>query len=359
MAVSQEILYGDLCHLTLGNKYKDGNVVIISSKTTAHLALTNDVISQFESVRTRLVDTVKPNPTFRDIDSVFKSVREFDPNVIVAVGGGSVIDVSKIVSLMLSNNVFGAAENLLKFGAFNERNCSLVAIPTTCGTGSEVTPFATVWTDVGNGKVSIETTEMLPDLVLINGLFSMSASPNQLLYSGLDAISHCVETIWNRNRSKESVGIACKALQILLKNLPLITSDVKKPENFHEMQKAAMMAGKAIAINHTAIAHSISYSLTSRLNIPHGLACSFTIPVIAETYLDQMDLNKYERNCIADAASYLRSMNLGNLVLSQIEDGKVIEEFGSTEASERSKNFLLEMNSQEIDRILARSFRSE
>ena len=155
-----------------------------------------------------------------------------------------------------------------------------MAVPTTSGTGSEVTPFATLWTRDGCGKSSIESREIIPNVAILDPDWPRSAGLQQTLFSGLDAISHCIETLWNRHKTPKSIEYAVGGLQRILEVFPRILAGKGSIEDFRIMQSGAMQGGHAISINHTSISHSISYPLTSFFGVPHGLACSFTIPAV-------------------------------------------------------------------------------
>jgi alcohol dehydrogenase len=156
----------------------------------------------------------------------------------------------------------------------------LITIPTTSGTGSEVTRWATIWGDNGE-KHSLSQYNLYPQTSIYDASLCLSMPTSVTLYSGLDALSHACEAIWNTNATKQSDEYACEAISLITQYLPLAMQERDNLEARSKMQLASYMAGCAMSLTRTALAHSISYPLTGKYDIPHGFACSFTLPEIA------------------------------------------------------------------------------
>jgi alcohol dehydrogenase len=156
----------------------------------------------------------------------------------------------------------------------------IIAVPTTSGTGSEVTPFASVWSLELSKKFSISGTDLLPINVILDPRLTDSLPKNVTLSSGMDTISHALESLWNRNRTEESSRYAIRSLELSLKSLPKLMEDLSDSESRDKMLLSSFLGGLAIAQTRTALAHSISYPLTAKHGVPHGIACSFALPQI-------------------------------------------------------------------------------
>jgi alcohol dehydrogenase len=186
----------------------------------------------------------------------------------------------------------------------------MVAIPTTSGTGSEVTPFATVWDHEQHKKYSLAGEWVYPDVALLDASLTLTLSEEDTLYPALDAISHALESLWNKNCTPVSRAFAFQALVLSNKALPLV---IKEPNNLNarrDLQNASVLSGLAISQTRTAIAHSISYPITSRLGVPHGLACSFILPKLLEININNLDCNASERTILETNLIMLRSLEL-------------------------------------------------
>jgi len=243
-----------------------------------------------ERVRTslggRLVavfDDVKPNPDVLDVDAQADALGPLAPDCIVALGGGSSIDTAKGLARLLSQPVGTTLAAHFRDGiAFDGGVAALpvVAIPTTAGTGAEVTPFGTIW-DFGLGKkYSVTGTDLYPAVAVLDPELTLDLPEEVTISSGLDAVSHALESTWNRNASPITLGMATKSLPLSLPALERLRVDPRDVAARSAMMQASLLAGLAISQTRTALAHSISYPLTTGFNLPHGIACSFTLPVL-------------------------------------------------------------------------------
>jgi alcohol dehydrogenase len=228
-------------------------------------------------------DTVDPNPSIASIEAARESLTEHEIKGIVAIGGGSVLDTAKSLALLLAppNRNIPLDDHLVQGRPLRQESpLPLVAIPTTAGTGSEVTPFATVWDTQRKKKHSLTTAHMHPTTALLDPELTLGLPRNVALPSGLDALSHALESVWNHNATPITRLYATRALRLILENLPrVIQPDASLSERTH-MLEGSLLAGLAIATTRTALAHSISYPLTAHHGLAHGYACSFTLPAL-------------------------------------------------------------------------------
>ena len=164
-----------------------------------------------------------------------------------------------------------------------------IVIPTTSGSGAEATPFAALWDHKNKKKISITSEKMIPSEIILDHSLLLSLPENMTIITGLDALSHACESIWNKNMTSQSFAFAIDALEILIKRLPEARNSLDNNEFRKDMQIASFKSGCAIAITKTALAHSMSYPITAHIGIPHGLACSFTLPQLYEFNLGEND----------------------------------------------------------------------
>ena len=228
------------------------------------------------------VSDVAPNPDTRLLSqqSARFSAAGTAPKVIVALGGGSVIDTAKV--LAAASRGFPVVRRYLETGAGAQELSAIpiIAVPTTAGTGSEVTSWATVWDTESGRKYSLSRPNLYPQHALVDPKL-MVGKPRQLTIStGLDALSHALESVWNVNVNPVSAHHAVVAAREILSVLPQLVSDLQNLELRSRMASAALSAGLAFSNTRTAIAHSISYPVTLHHNVAHGIACSFTLPMV-------------------------------------------------------------------------------
>jgi phosphonate metabolism-associated iron-containing alcohol dehydrogenase len=230
-------------------------------------------------------DTV-PNPDVASLTGMYERfwTRYADTELVLAVGGGSALDTAKALMVGTPSGKFAELVALLATGKpfTPARVKPLVTVPTTAGTGSEVTPWATVWdrTPGAQKKYSLHLQETWPEAAVIDPELALSLPAGPTLAAGLDALSHALESIWNVNANPISDTQAVSAARAVLATLPLLMKDLKNAELRSRMSLAALKAGLAFSNTKTALAHSISYDMTLNHGLPHGIACSFTLPMV-------------------------------------------------------------------------------
>jgi phosphonate metabolism-associated iron-containing alcohol dehydrogenase len=234
-----------------------------------------------------IINDIAPNPDIRllaDQSARFADLAKM-PDVIVALGGGSVIDSAK---------VFAAAEGdfskVLQFletktGEESLSSVQLIAVPTTAGTGSEVTCWATVWDAENSRKFSLAQEALYPEVALVDPALMLGKPYGLTLATALDALSHSIESIWNVNANPVSARHAVAAARAILSDLPKLLIDLGNLELRSSVAEASLNAGLAFSNTKTAIAHNISYPITLGWGVQHGIACSFTLPTVLQSVI--------------------------------------------------------------------------
>lgn len=209
-------------------------------------------------------------PVLQELIDIIKLVKKFEPDLILAVGGGSIIDYAKIANVVdIKPNL---AELIVNYNyPFKKKYTQLTVIPTTAGSGAEVTSNAVIYVD--GIKHSFETELLLPDKHFLIPEFLIAAPKKVKSSAGFDAIAQALESIISKKSNDESVDYASRSLILSIKNY---TDFLKNPnlENATEMSIASNLAGKAISISKTTVPHAVSYPFTFLFNISHGHAVS-------------------------------------------------------------------------------------
>jgi phosphonate metabolism-associated iron-containing alcohol dehydrogenase len=156
----------------------------------------------------------------------------------------------------------------------------IIAVPTTAGTGSEVTRWGTLWDFEEQKKYSVSHARLYPAKALLDPQLTMTLPSSETLYGGLDALSHSLEAVWNKNANPVSDLYAHKAARTVMAALPRILANPRDAALREDMLRASLLAGLAFSNTSTALAHSISYYMTTHQALPHGLACSFCLPFV-------------------------------------------------------------------------------
>ncbi len=354
--LGSKLICGPSALQILNQRIHVDKILICSSKSIMKLSAVKDFCDLFQGRDINVLGNIRPNPSPADIDSAFKLIEGNPPELVIAIGGGSVIDFAKVLAALLSNSSVSSTLDLIDLEKFEPRTCGLIAVPTTCGTGSEVTPFATIWAGDKSEKLSIDSPTIAPDMAILQGGLSSSCSPDQMLFSGLDAISHCVETLWNRNRTVLSEMFARESLESLIRTLPKALTATSSVDELQDLQEAAMLAGLAISQSRTAIAHSISYPITSVYGMPHGLACSFTIPAIWAEIDDVKKMRLRHASLIQQAVELVESLNLRTEIVRWLSLPNSTALVGGMLSSNRAQNFIQDTNEKMVRNILKSSF---
>jgi alcohol dehydrogenase len=250
-----------------------------------------------------IIDNITPNPNF---DTLTESCRHYadyanDDMVVIALGGGSVIDAAKV--LASSNNGFAPVRDFLELGTGENRlgDYPIIAIPTTAGTGSEVTKWATVWDTEAQKKYSLSRHALYPTHAVIDPELMLGLPRELTISTALDALSHALESIWNHNNNPVSANHAVFAATEIMKTLPQLAIDLQNLDLRSRMARASLFAGLAFSNTRTALAHSVSYPITLKYHVPHGLACSFTLPMVLASVIGENDTcDAYLRRIFGD-----------------------------------------------------------
>ena len=200
------------------------------------------------------------NPHYQDAVCGKIRIDEQRPDAIIAIGGGSVIDMAKLIRYLAA-----------------DKSLPLVAIPTTSGTGAESTKFAVCYKD--GTKQSVESPDMLPDYVLLEPSLTLNNNAYLTACTGFDALAQAIEAYWNINANEQSDRLALEAIQLIYPNLVHQSNDLTWRTN---MMIGANLAGQAINITRTTAPHAMSYTLTSKYGYPHGHAVALSFPFFFE-----------------------------------------------------------------------------
>ena len=201
-----------------------------------------------------------PNPKDEEAHEGLQRVLEASPDIILAIGGGSVLDIAKLIR---------------HYAAEQGSALPLWAIPTTSGTGAEATHFAVVYRE--GKKCSVEADDILPDVVLLYPPFTYKNDAYLTACTGFDALAQSIEAYWAKGANEESRTYSLKALGLLWEQLPQLAQSPSE-ELRDQVAEGAYWAGRAINISKTTAPHAFSYEFTSHYGYPHGHAVALTFP---------------------------------------------------------------------------------
>jgi len=261
-------------------------ILLIRGKTSFHNSGAVEFIFNLTGSRELVYfNDYSPNPKIEDLRRGLELVKKNKYDLIIAIGGGSTLDMGKLISgLAFYENFDSVLDGNLQL----DSKIPLLAIPTTAGSGAEATHFAVLYKS--KKKYSIAHKTLLPDMIFLSGEFTAHASKYLKAYTGLDAFSQAVESVWSVNANNTSIEIALKAAKLCWNNL-YQSIEHNNSDSVENMQEAAYLAGKAIDITKTTAPHAISYAFTSFYNIPHGHAVALSLPFFLEYNYAVSDTN--------------------------------------------------------------------
>lgn len=358
-----------------------GPVLIVTTAGSTSRGLTARIREILEkggikASRIYVEDSITPNPDIDSLDLLCSHHRHVGFRCLIAAGGGSVIDAAKALSTGLlsgtdkplhrkfrqkvENVTEDAAEDATKEDGRSvkldsKETIPIIAVPTTSGTGSEVTPFATVWDRKEHRKHSLNGMEYYPVHAVLDPELTLSLPARETLYTGLDAISHALESLWNRNRNAISESYAINALSLAVDHLSGV---MKAPDNISHragMLQAATLGGYAIAITKTAFAHSVSYPLTIRLGIPHGLACGFVLNWLIGDLVSRGDDLDIPQGLLIEVSELLKRLKLRDEICKYSENKPILELIPEMSDPTRMVNFKYPVDEDYIRYILEKS----
>lgn len=222
------------------------------------------------------------NPTVEQLFEVYKETKKEKPDAVIAVGGGSVLDVGKSLCCLYGRELNSSDEvrTLIIEKAYGTPAVRWIGVPTTAGTGSEVTCWATVWDPEKQAKRSVESKENYAYAAVVDPDLTIGMPVRLAVSSALDAAAHAVESYWARGTNLTSRMLALGAVRTIMTHIDALLEG--KEDAAEAMSAGSMLAGLAFSNTKTTACHSISYPLTMKYGIPHGTAVSMLLgPVFA------------------------------------------------------------------------------
>ena len=242
-------------------------------------------------VHSEIFSSVEPDPSFETIKRGVQAIESFKPDVIIALGGGSAIDAAKGMWLFYEHpdaDVEGMKLKFLdirkktyKFPKLGEK-CKMVAIPTTSGTGSEVTSFAVISDKVQNKKYPLTDYELTPDVAIVDPDLVSSLPKSITADTGMDVLTHALEAYVSNMASDYTDALAEKAAELVIKNLKECYDNGSNKEARERMHNASTMAGMAFSNAFLGINHSLAHKLGAAYHLPHGRLNAILLPYVVK-----------------------------------------------------------------------------
>ena len=227
---------------------------------------------------------IEENPQLSGAAETARLAREWGADAVIGIGGGSSMDTAKFAAAVALGDR-PAIDCYTGKAPFPEKRLRMLAVPTTAGTGSEVTQVSVM--SNGSEKRTINNPVFMPAAAIVDPELSVTVPPRVTMNTGLDALAHALEGYWSRNRQPISDLMAIEATRLVLENLERAYRDGTDLEARTNMALAATLGGLAFALPKTAASHACSYPLSEDYHLPHGEACAFTLDTFVRVNADE------------------------------------------------------------------------
>jgi len=228
----------------------------------------------------RVFDAVEPDPNKKCLEECLDLVRTVKPKLVLGIGGGSCLDVAKVAAAIYVNG--GQIEDYAGIDKLPSKGLPTILMPTTSGTGSEVSPNAVISDKEQQSKLGIVSPHLYCDLAIVDPSLTLSCPANITASSGMDALTHAIEIYTNRFSTAIVDTIALEAIRLVGRNLSTCVHNGADLEARSAMSLAALYAGLGLGPINTAAVHALAYPLGGTYDIPHGLANSILLPYVME-----------------------------------------------------------------------------
>jgi alcohol dehydrogenase len=266
------------------------SALIVTDSGVRNAGLLDLLTAQLEGVDYATYDGILPNPTVPCIEGALPHAQGRD--LLIAIGGGSVIDSAKAINAVKTHG--GSVLDYEGNDALPGPCGPLIAIPTTAGTGSEVTFIAMVTVPERKQKLPLVSRYLAPTLAIVDPELTKTLPPSVTAYTGLDALTHAMETLVSISAQPISDLLALRAIKFIVEHLPCAVKDGSEMEARASLSYAALIAGIAFNNGWVGLAHAIAHSLGGLYDLPHGLCCALALPATMEFNVESQRA-KYER----------------------------------------------------------------
>ena len=295
----RKLTFGNGSMQALGDDLQNlgcGKVFILTIKPL--LGQLSALISDLENknISVAINTDIEQEPSYSDFEKLMNMAVQSDPDAVIGIGGGSVLDVAKLVAAQLQNTQTLA--EIVGIGNLKGRNRVLICAPATSGTGSEVSPNAILVDDSDHQKKGIISPYLVPDVVYVDPLLSLSVPPHITAATGLDALIHCMEAYTNKFSHPLIDMYAIEGIRLIAANIVEAVKNGKNEFARSQVSMGSLLGGFCLGPVNTAAVHALSYPLGSSFNLAHGLSNALLLPYVME-FNYKSAANKYAQVAIA------------------------------------------------------------
>ncbi|QXE17866.1 iron-containing alcohol dehydrogenase [Clostridium sp. 001] len=276
----------------IGSEVK--KALIVTQKPIQDLGFVDTIIDELTSVKVKAdvnTDTI-PEPTVKSIEDIFKTIKSENYDVLIGIGGGSVLDTTKILSVLLTNNC--TIKDILGTDLVKKAGVPTILVPTTAGTGSEVTPNAIVTLPEEGLKIGIVSRYFLPKIVIVDPNLTLGLPKPITASTGMDAFIHSLESFISNKANPISDMFALRSIKLISSSIVEAYQNGSSIEARENMILGSLYGGMALTAAGTAAVHALAYPLGGSFKISHGVANSMLLPHVMKFNMDCITDRLYE-----------------------------------------------------------------
>lgn len=272
-------------HLHLVKKKID-SALIVAQPALQRLGFIDTLEKQLseKGIKTFTINYVMPEPTIQNIEDIYQDIADKEFDILIGIGGGSVLDATKLLSVLITNDY--SIRDLLGGNQIEKEGIPTILIPSTSGTGSEVTPNSIVTVPEEELKVGIVSKYFLPKLVILDPMLTISLPKSITAATGMDAFTHSLESYISNKANPMSDMFALESIRLISSSILEAYHHGSSIEAREKMLLGSMYGGMALTSAGTAAVHALAYPLGGKFNIPHGVANSMLLPHVMAFNMD-------------------------------------------------------------------------
>lgn len=233
-----------------------------------------------QGIETKIYTDIVQEPSFADVEKLMKQIAPFNPDLVTGIGGGSVLDVAKLVAALLGSEQ--TLRDITGIGLLKQRKKHLICLPATSGTGSEASPNSILVDERDNQKKGIISPFLVPDIVFVDPLLTLSVPSSVTAATGLDALTHCIEAYTNKFAHPFIDMYALEGIRLIAGNIVEAVRNGNDEEARSELATGSLLGGICLGPVNTAAVHALAYPLGSMFHLPHGLSNALLLPYVME-----------------------------------------------------------------------------
>lgn len=272
---------------TLAKEPGAKNIIILTDEAIYRTGITARAEKMLSDYNIKIVKDIPPEPEYTQVINIYHQIKNNNFDMIVAIGGGSVMDTAKILAVLPTNPAY--AQDILNPALIKNKGIATVFIPTTAGTGSETTPNSIVVVPEKELKIGIVNSNFVPTYVILDAEMTLKLPASVTASTGIDAFCHAIECFISKKANPFSDVYALKAISLITKSIREAYNNGSNISAREDMLLAAFYGGMCIASSSTVAVHALSYPLGGKYRIPHGISNAILLPYVMEYNADYVE----------------------------------------------------------------------